>query len=63
VSRTAFPEPIDFAPALTAGMSHYHLANPYGFVHLRRHAPENLRRARAAGLTTSLDTAWDSRGE
>ena len=28
----------------------------------RPHAPETLRRARAAGLSTSLDTGWDARG-
>ncbi len=63
VSRVAFPEPIDFSTGLIEGITHYHLANPYGFVHLRRHAPEMLRRAKAVGLTTSLDTAWDSKGE
>jgi sugar/nucleoside kinase (ribokinase family) len=29
---------------------------------MSRSAPESLRRARAAGLTTSLDTGWDVRG-
>lgn len=42
---------------------HFHLANPFGVPALRSLAPENLRRARAAGMTTSLDTGWDSRGE
>jgi sugar/nucleoside kinase (ribokinase family) len=30
---------------------------------MRRHAAECLRRAIAAGLTTSMDTGWDARGE
>jgi hypothetical protein len=30
---------------------------------LRRYAPELLAQARREGMTTSLDTGWDSRGE
>ncbi|MFN7922448.1 MAG: carbohydrate kinase family protein [Bryobacteraceae bacterium] len=62
-SRLAFPEPIEFTPELTRGAAHFHLANPFGLPLLRPHAGETLGRARAAGLTTSLDTGWDSRGE
>ncbi|MBM3761871.1 MAG: carbohydrate kinase family protein [Acidobacteria bacterium] len=45
------------------GFSHLHVANPFGVVALRKLAPEFLKKARAAGLTTSMDTGWDSRGE
>jgi sugar/nucleoside kinase (ribokinase family) len=61
-SAEAFAEPVEFCPALLEGMSHFHLANPFALPHMRRHAPENLRRARAAGLTVSLDTGWDAEG-
>ncbi len=63
VSRVAFPEPPELTSALTQGCEWFHLANPYGLVLVRRHAPEILRRARAAGLKTSVDTGWDSHGE
>jgi sugar/nucleoside kinase (ribokinase family) len=42
---------------------HFHLANPFAVPALRRLGPENLRRAREAGMTTSVDTGWDSKGE
>lgn len=58
----AFPEPFEFDDALTAGMSHFHLANMFALPLLRRHAGETLRRAQEAGLSTSVDTGWDSRG-
>jgi sugar/nucleoside kinase (ribokinase family) len=62
-SAVAFPEP----PALTGGViasaTHLHVANPYGVPNLRRFAAPLLRQARQAGMTTSLDTGWDSRGE
>jgi sugar/nucleoside kinase (ribokinase family) len=59
-SRQAFPDPIDFTPALIDGYSHFHLANPFAMPLVRRHAGETVRRARAAGLTVSLDTGWDA---
>jgi sugar/nucleoside kinase (ribokinase family) len=61
-SAVAFPVPIEFTPRLTDGISHYHLASLCALPKLRRHAPETLARARAAGLTTSLDTNWDAEG-
>ncbi len=61
-SAEVFPEPIEFTPAMLAGMSHFHLANIFALPQMRRRAPESLRNARAAGLTTSLDTGWDARG-
>lgn len=62
-SRTVFAEPVDFVAQGEARFTRYHLGNPFALVNVRRHGPEMLRRARAAGLGTSLDTAWDALGE
>lgn len=62
VSADAFSAPLDFPPSLTDGMGHYHLASLFILPNFRPHAAESLARARAAGLTTSLDTNWDPRG-
>lgn len=61
-SLEAFAEPTDFTPELCAGFSHYHQANLYSLPHLRRHSAEQMRRARAAGLTVSVDTGWAADG-
>jgi sugar/nucleoside kinase (ribokinase family) len=61
-SADAFSAPLDFPPPLIAKMSHYHLASLFILPNFRAHAPATLSRARAAGLTTSLDTNWDPRG-
>jgi len=45
------------------GYQHLHVANPFGVPALRTLAPEFLKKARAAGMTTSMDAGWDSRGE
>ena len=45
------------------GFQHFHLANPFAVPALRDLAPKLLQKARRAGLTTSMDTGWDSRGE
>jgi len=58
----AFGEPVRFTAGHLAGISHYHLANLFAFKAFRPHAAESLRLARAAGLTTSMDTGWDSSG-
>ncbi len=63
VSQQAFSEPIAFTPALIENASHYHFASLYILPNLRLHGAEMLRRAKAAGLTTSLDTNWDAEGE
>jgi sugar/nucleoside kinase (ribokinase family) len=42
--------------------SHFHLANLFSLPRVRVGAGELLRRAREAGLTTSLDTGWDASG-
>jgi sugar/nucleoside kinase (ribokinase family) len=62
VNADAFAAPLEFTSRITGDAAHYHLANPFAFPAFRAHAAETLRRARAAGLTTSLDAAWDSKG-
>jgi sugar/nucleoside kinase (ribokinase family) len=62
-SEDAFSEPLSFTPSLLENASHYHFASLYILPNLRHHGSEMLRRARAAGLTTSLDTNWDAEGE
>lgn len=53
-----FP-PFDLPP----DAQHFHLAAVYRMRHLRSLAPELLKKAREAGLRTSLDTQWDTEGE
>ncbi len=48
---------------LPDGASHFHLAAVYRMRYLRAAAPGILRKAREAGLTTSVDTQWDHEGE
>jgi sugar/nucleoside kinase (ribokinase family) len=55
-------EPPDPDAAIVQGMSRFHLANLFSLPGLRRRAAEILRCARAAGLATSVDMGWDSRG-
>jgi sugar/nucleoside kinase (ribokinase family) len=62
-SDTAFSDGLRFTPELVRGIGHFHLASLFVVPHLRRKAPSMLRAAREAGLTTSLDTCWDPRGE
>lgn len=62
-SETAFGTPLEMTPKLVAGCGFFHLANPFGVPGLRSTAPSMLERARKAGLRTSLDAGWDSRGE
>jgi len=61
-SGEAFAEPVEFDEFLTRGMSHFHLASVFGLPRLRPHTADLLRRARQAGLRTSVDTQWDTRG-
>lgn len=61
-SLEAFAEPATFTPALCEGFSHYHQANLYSLANLRKHSAETMRRARAAGLTVSVDTGWAADG-
>lgn len=62
-SGEMFLEPQAFEREMHPGMSHYHLATPFTLPRMRAICPELLRRARARGLTTSLDTQWDSQGK
>ena len=52
----------EFERELAAGFAHYHVASPFGLPLMRGLHACLLRRAREAGLTTSIDTQWDSRG-
>jgi sugar/nucleoside kinase (ribokinase family) len=61
-SSAVSPDMIDFSPENNSGYSHFHLANLYTVPAIRKSAPDVLRRAREAGLTTSLDTGWDADG-
>jgi sugar/nucleoside kinase (ribokinase family) len=45
------------------GATHFHLAAVYRMRHLRTAAPGLLKRAKEAGLRTSLDAQWDTEGE
>jgi sugar/nucleoside kinase (ribokinase family) len=62
-STEAFAELPELTPNLIAGCTAFHLANPFGLPKMRAHASQAQRRARAAGLFTTMDTGWDSRGE
>ncbi len=62
VNLHALAAPIEFPPALLHRTTRFHVANPFSLPAFRQHAAESLRRARAAGLATSLDAAWDSQG-
>jgi len=62
-SKESFSEPTLFTAAMTAGLSHYHQANLYSLPNLRRNSERQMRNARRAGLTTSLDTGWATDGK
>lgn len=51
--------PIDLLP----GPSHFHFGNVFALPSYRALLGDVMARAQEAGLTTSLDTGWDSRGE
>jgi sugar/nucleoside kinase (ribokinase family) len=59
VSHDTFAEPIEFTTALVGSHTHFHMANLFSIPNLSKHGAEILRRAREAGLSTSLDTGWD----
>jgi len=53
-----------FAPfEFPADTGHFHISAIYRMRDLRSRAPELLKKAREAGLRTSLDTQWDTEGE
>ena len=43
------------------GFSHFHLANPFSLPNIRTVGGAVMARAKEAGVTTSLDTAWDAK--
>jgi sugar/nucleoside kinase (ribokinase family) len=53
--------PRDVAPGDLRGYSHLHLTSPFIQLGLSEHFPLLLRKAKLAGLTTSLDPGWDPR--
>ena len=59
-TREAKPDEIvfDHEPLYT----HFHFGNPFAFRHVRESLASVMRRAKEAGLTTSIDTGWDSLG-
>ena len=63
VSHEAFASGFGFTASVVEGCSHYHLANPFSLPHVRAIAGRFLADAHGLGLTTSLDTAWDSKNE
>jgi sugar/nucleoside kinase (ribokinase family) len=61
-SADAFPEPVEFSTEMARDAGYFHLANPFALPNMRVNATATMRYAREAGLVTSLDTGWDSRG-
>ena len=49
--------------SLPEDAAHFHLASVYRMPDLRTAAPGFLRTAKEAGLSTSVDTQWDTEGE
>ncbi len=62
-SREAFQQSFELTGGVIGGCAWFHLANVFALPSLRAHAPELLAHARAAGMTVSIDTGWDARGE
>lgn len=62
-SREAFEDPIDLTAALIEDYRWFHLANLFALPALRPRAADLLLRAREKGLSVSIDTGWDARGE
>ena len=60
-SKEVDPDSVQFTD-VPPGFTHFHLANPFGLPKVRFAAGEIMHRAKRAGLTTSVDTGWDSRG-
>jgi sugar/nucleoside kinase (ribokinase family) len=53
----------DFPSFPIDGARHFHLAAVFRMKHLRTAAPLVLRRAKELGMTTTVDTQWDTEGE
>jgi sugar/nucleoside kinase (ribokinase family) len=52
----------EFERHLDDSFAHYHVASPFGLPKMRGRHARLLRLAKARGLSTSIDTQWDSRG-
>jgi sugar/nucleoside kinase (ribokinase family) len=61
-STEAFQNRPELGPDLVNGFFHFHVANVFAIPALRRKASGVLHDAKVAGLSTSLDTGWDSSG-
>jgi sugar/nucleoside kinase (ribokinase family) len=62
-SHDAFADAVELTPELTAGCTRFHLANVFALPALRPRAADLVARARQAGMSVSIDTGWDARGE
>ncbi|MEP7366273.1 MAG: carbohydrate kinase family protein [Acidobacteriota bacterium] len=62
-AHEVFAKPFSFTGPVTEGITHYHQANIFALPNLRRHSGEQMRRAKAAGLATSIDTGWATDGK
>lgn len=57
------PADVSFEREAVEGCAFFHYGSVFCLPAMRNHAAEILRRARGAGLTTSLDTDWDIEGQ
>lgn len=62
-AKEVFVEPFSFPAPVVARMTHYHQANIFALPNLRKHGGEQMRRAKEAGLATSIDTGWATDGK
>ncbi len=62
-SQDAFADALELTPELIDGCDRFHLANVFALPALRPRASDLVARARQAGLSVSIDTGWDARGE
>ncbi|MBL8228190.1 MAG: carbohydrate kinase family protein [Bryobacterales bacterium] len=63
VSRELFADGFELTPSLVEGCSALHIGNPFSMTNFRPRVRSILEQARALGLETSMDTAWDALGE
>lgn len=62
-SREAFKDPPQITDELALDCTWFHLANLFALPALRPHAAGLVQQARRRGLSVSIDTGWDARGE
>ena len=62
-AKEVFVEPFSFPAPVVAGITHFHQANIFALPNLRKHGGEQMRRAKEAGLATSVDTGWATDGK